>query len=205
MSIARINRRFTQALKKAVAIWHEAPERSFVQRAAYLSRRMLASARWRSRVLWSRFSPVPGSRSDRFLKRIYHLPSSAPSLARSSLRSGYRFLYNLSTKSIYPLNYVLSILRRSVKYPNSVLHISYMVHIPYYTVRILRRQNLKADYLAVGGQSPWWDKYDFHFPLSWPPTPWAEFFFSGRWWQNMKSSILTSASCFLPPAGSCPI
>jgi len=52
-----------------------------------------------------------------------------------------------------------------------------MVHIPYYTVQILRAQQMKADYLAVGGWSPWWDKFDYHFPPTWPATPWEEFRF----------------------------
>jgi glycosyltransferase involved in cell wall biosynthesis len=61
-----------------------------------------------------------------------------------------------------PLNGVLaSLLARRVA-PNSVLHVSYMVHIPYETVRHLRRQGVKADYLAIG-KSPYWSKCDYNF------------------------------------------
>ena len=77
---------------------------------------------------------------------------------------------------VFPLNVFLSITRRKVKYPNSVLHISYMVHIPYYTTRLLRRYGLKADYLAVGGQSSWWRLYDYNFLYD-PLQPWQEFRF----------------------------
>ena len=63
--------------------------------------------------------------------------------------------------------------RRADVYPNSVLHISYMVHIPYYTTQILRRQGMRADYLAVGMQSPWWNKYDYHYSPAGDPL--AEF------------------------------
>jgi len=90
----------------------------------------------------------------------------------------YRFTMANYFIAVYPLNALLSVLLRNVKYPDSVLHISYMVHIPYYTTRLLRRYGgLKADYLAVGSQSPWWDKYDYHFTPRWPPMPWDELYF----------------------------
>ncbi|MCS6947723.1 MAG: glycosyltransferase [Steroidobacteraceae bacterium] len=44
----------------------------------------------------------------------------------------------------------------------SVLHISYMVHIPWYMTRILRRHGWKADYLAIG-TSAVWDRCDLHW------------------------------------------
>lgn len=44
--------------------------------------------------------------------------------------------------------------------PNSVLHISYMVHIPYHTTRILRKAGWIADYMAIG-RSKYWDKADY--------------------------------------------
>ena len=37
-----------------------------------------------------------------------------------------------------------------------------MVHIPYYTVRLLREHGYRADYLAIG-RSPTWDKADYCF------------------------------------------
>lgn len=46
--------------------------------------------------------------------------------------------------------------------PNSVLHISYMVHIPYHAVRHLRAAGMRADYLAIG-RSPHWDRADYNF------------------------------------------
>jgi glycosyltransferase involved in cell wall biosynthesis len=64
---------------------------------------------------------------------------------------------------MFPLNFLLSKVRERKVYPNSVLHISYMVHIPYYTVRILREAGLKADYLAIGEAGTTWNKSDFQF------------------------------------------
>ncbi len=43
-----------------------------------------------------------------------------------------------------------------------MLHVSALVHVPYYTVRILREHGVTADYFAVG-DSPWWNKADFHY------------------------------------------
>ena len=103
--------------------------------------------------------------------------SQLGSLLVSAKRILYNFVADWFFTFLYPVNLFLSIRGKNVKYANSVLHISYMVHIPYYTTRILRKQGIKADYLAAGGQSPWWDKYDYHFPAHWPPTPWGEFLF----------------------------
>ena len=61
-----------------------------------------------------------------------------------------------------PLNWVLERWFAPRPYPNSVLHISYMVHIPYHMVRHLRRAGMRADYLAVG-RSPHWDRADYTF------------------------------------------
>lgn len=67
-----------------------------------------------------------------------------------------------------PINLVLAALLRRRVWPNSVLHISYMVHIPYYTVQHLRRQEMQADYLAIGS-SPYWDRCDYRYiPARWP-------------------------------------
>jgi hypothetical protein len=198
MSIARLSQRFKRALNKAARIWRETSDRSFTSRVVNLSQRILTSARWRIHSSWAEVALTWRSSSGNIL------PSMRGRM-RNLLRFTYRFLYDISTRAIYPLNYVLSIVRKNIKYQNSVLHISYMVHIPYYTVRILRRQNMKADYLALGGKSPWWDKYDYHFPPTWPPSPWEEFFFSGRSSRSMRLFIPTLASCSLPLAGSCPI
>jgi hypothetical protein len=62
---------------------------------------------------------------------------------------------------------LIAVLRRRV-WPNSVLHISYMVHIPYYAVQHLRGQGMTAAYLAIGS-SPHWDRCDHRFiPSSLP-------------------------------------
>lgn len=61
-----------------------------------------------------------------------------------------------------PANRLLALLLGWRVVPNSVLHISYMVHIPYETVGHLRRRGVKADYLAIG-KSPYWNKCDYNF------------------------------------------
>lgn len=64
--------------------------------------------------------------------------------------------------TLMPVNAVLATLFRARVKPNSVLHISYMVHIPYETIGHLRRQGMTADYLAIG-TSPYWDRCDYRF------------------------------------------
>lgn len=63
---------------------------------------------------------------------------------------------------LVPINWVLATFFPPRPYPNSVLHISYMVHIPFYTVRLLRRHGMHADFLAIGS-SPHWNKCDYQF------------------------------------------
>jgi len=105
-------------------------------------------------------------------------------LSQFDMHSGIRVLLHLYfplTLSIYLLNQVLVRVRRNVKYPNSVLHISYMVHIPFYMTRTLRRQGIKADYLAVRSESPWWKKCDYRYPLpDKPANALEEFLFFWR-------------------------
>jgi glycosyl transferase family 1 len=60
------------------------------------------------------------------------------------------------------LNAALIFLLRWRAVPNSVLHISYMVHVPYHMVMHLRRHGIAADYLAIG-TSPHWNKCDYNF------------------------------------------
>lgn len=74
--------------------------------------------------------------------------------------------YALWLAALYPLSLVLMRLRRGNFVPASVLHVSYMVHIPWHTTRILRRHGWKADYLAIGS-SPHWNKADFRKPAEW--------------------------------------
>ncbi|MFH0732514.1 MAG: hypothetical protein V2A72_06295 [Candidatus Omnitrophota bacterium] len=109
------------------------------------------------------------------IKFSYRLKSSMLTLCkRFMLKPLYRFASHNFFMLMYPVNSLLAVALRNKKYKDSVLHISYMVHIPYYTTRILRRHGIKADYLAVGGKSPWWDKYDYNF---YPVGPWQEFLF----------------------------
>jgi hypothetical protein len=67
-----------------------------------------------------------------------------------------------------PMNWAMLNLFPPQALPNSVLHISYMVHVPYHTVRHLRSAGLRADYLAIG-RSPHWDKADYIFV----PSPYS--------------------------------
>ena len=56
---------------------------------------------------------------------------------------------------------LIFLLRRRVA-PRSVLHISYMVHVPHHMVMHLRRHGIEADYLAVG-TNPHWTRCDYNF------------------------------------------
>ena len=64
-----------------------------------------------------------------------------------------RRIHRITPKTIYdclimlmlPLNFLLVKIRKRKVYPNSVLHIAFMVHVPYYTVQILRKYGMKAD------------------------------------------------------------
>lgn len=94
------------------------------------------------------------------------------------LRHIYYGVYVLCLAFLKPVNYVLAWLLKDVKYPDSVLHISYPVHIPYYTVNVLRRKKIRADYLAVNGIDPLWHKFDYYFTQ--PAMPWTEFTFFWR-------------------------
>jgi hypothetical protein len=67
---------------------------------------------------------------------------------------------------IAPANWAMARFFAPPPHANSVLHISYMVHIPYHAVRHLRRAGMRADYLAIG-RNPHWDKADFVFQPSW--------------------------------------
>jgi hypothetical protein len=76
--------------------------------------------------------------------------------------------YRTTLAVLMPVNQVLARLLARRVVPGSVLHVSVMVHVPYYMVRILREHGVRADYLAVG-DSPWWDKADLHYrPTRWP-------------------------------------
>jgi glycosyltransferase involved in cell wall biosynthesis len=77
-------------------------------------------------------------------------------------------IYRVTLAVLHPLNLVLARLFRGSVHSNSVLHVSYMVHIPYHTTRILRCHGWKADYLAVG-TSTVWDKCDYRKSDRWSP------------------------------------
>jgi hypothetical protein len=80
-----------------------------------------------------------------------------------------------------PVNAVLCRVLQGRAMPHSVLHISYMVHVPYYTVLLLRRHGMRADYLAMG-TSPHWHQCDYNFRASSVPLYrlWQEFWMFWR-------------------------
>jgi hypothetical protein len=88
--------------------------------------------------------------------------SRVPAPIRNALIGIEALGYRVSLAALMPVNDLLAraLARRVVH--GSVLHISAMVHVPYYTVRILREHGIAADYLAVG-DSPWWNTADFHY------------------------------------------
>jgi glycosyltransferase involved in cell wall biosynthesis len=87
------------------------------------------------------------------------------SRAKGWLRKTRRLSYWVGLGVLYPANMVLSRTRQAVRHPNSVLHISRMVHlhIPFETTRLLQRLGMKADYLAIGSSPGWmdWNRCDF--------------------------------------------
>ncbi len=88
---------------------------------------------------------------------------------------------------------MLIALKKKDCYPNSVLHISYMVHIPYLTVQILRAHGMKADYMAVG-KSDVWNKCDFQVSYSSNPIAGALRSFVVFWRVVAKYEIIHSMS-----------
>jgi hypothetical protein len=87
-----------------------------------------------------------------------------------------RLVYPACVAALHPFNLLLARILANRFEPGSVLHVSYMGHIPYQSVRILRDHGVRADYLAVG-HSPIWSLSDFQirgtgFPLF---TPFREF------------------------------
>ena len=73
----------------------------------------------------------------------------------------WEVIYNLTIRMLYIPNLLLCAYFKDKARPGSVLHISNMVHIPYYTVSILRKRGVKADYMALG-TSPIWNKSDYN-------------------------------------------
>lgn len=70
--------------------------------------------------------------------------------------------YTATVAAFTPINWALSRLLAGRMTRGSVLHVSVMVHVPAYMVRILRDHGVDARYLAVG-DSPWWHEADYHF------------------------------------------
>jgi hypothetical protein len=107
------------------------------------------------------------------VRRIVSLPKRAffalaGRLARipfvkKGLKKIYYFLQLIASLLLYPLNLFLALTRKNIKHENSVLHISYMIHIPYYTTRLLRSHGMKADYLAMGDAGSVWNQADYNF------------------------------------------
>jgi glycosyltransferase involved in cell wall biosynthesis len=89
---------------------------------------------------------------------------------QSLKRQLWRFTMDLGERAarllLVPANWVMAGLFAPRPHANSVLHISYMVHIPYHAVQHLRRAGMRADYLAIG-RNPHWDQADFVFEPSW--------------------------------------
>ena len=85
-----------------------------------------------------------------------------PDPVRRGLLAAEALGYRVTLAALMPVNYLLARVLAARVAPGSVLHVSSMVHVPYYMVRILREQGIQADYLAVG-DSPWWNKADHHF------------------------------------------
>jgi hypothetical protein len=106
-----------------------------------------------------------------------------------------RFIWNCGYRAticaLRPLNLLLIALRKKDYYPNSVLHVSYMVHIPYFTVHILRTYGMKADYMAVG-TSDVWNKCDFQVTYSSNPIAGALRSFLVFWRVVAKYEIIHS-------------
>lgn len=76
----------------------------------------------------------------------------------------FQLFYHLTIWILFPLNLILSLGLRGRMNKKSVLHISDMVHIPYFTVSLLKEKGVMADYLAIGTSSAW-NKSDYTFNL----------------------------------------
>lgn len=95
-----------------------------------------------------------------------------PAILRSFLNNAIAFTKNVIKRyficygivqcCLKPINHLLVKQRQHIVYPKSILHISYLVHIPFYTVELLKKKGLKADYLAIG-KSNTWKHCDYQF------------------------------------------
>ncbi|MCP5049787.1 MAG: glycosyltransferase [bacterium] len=87
--------------------------------------------------------------------------------------------YWLVIAMLYPVNRLLALTRKNKVHENSVLHISYMVHIAFFTVQILREHGIKADYMAIGPATKVWNKSDYH--VLWSKRPIVKAFQEFKW------------------------
>lgn len=77
-------------------------------------------------------------------------------------------LYLMTIWMVFPLNLLFCVVFARRFAVNSVLHVSYPVHVAWDTVSLIRGTGAKADFLAIG-ENPFWDRYDYKLErLSWP-------------------------------------
>lgn len=69
-------------------------------------------------------------------------------------------IYKFTVFFVYPLAWLYARSAPKTKSKKSVLHVSYMVHVPWRMTRILRKYGWHADYMAVG-TSPHWSHCDY--------------------------------------------
>ena len=73
-------------------------------------------------------------------------------------RSATRVLWAVRAPNV--LAYVLAMFMKWWAPRRAVLHVSYAVHVPWFTTRVLRRHGIQADYLSMT-RSSHWDRYDY--------------------------------------------
>jgi hypothetical protein len=123
---------------------------------------------WRLKAAWWRIRAAIRTRAALIARAALRVRAALPT--RTSLRAradrARHWLLFESEPTVHrilvPINVVLCWVLRFRVWPRSVLHISYMVHVPHHMVTHLRRQGMKADYLAIGA-SPYWNKCDYNY------------------------------------------
>jgi hypothetical protein len=83
-------------------------------------------------------------------------------MIRRALKAAMGPMASMIRIAARPLNRTLAVFLGWRVMPDSVLHVSYMVHVPYEMAGHLRRHGFKADYLAIG-TSPYWSGCDYNF------------------------------------------
>ena len=99
---------------------------------------------------------------------------------KRAVESGW---YRACVALLQPASWVMHLAHRRRAAPRTVLHLSAMVHVPWQTTRLLRRQGWRADYLAIG-RSPIWDQADF---CRVPKSPWWDAFDEFAWLWSVAS------------------